>query len=229
MNNFKEPLKLGAILGVISLVIALMLSFVNGVTAGKIDEVNKKILQDSLKKALPSEQELDFLLMEGVDLENSLGIEVKNLYIAVNDTDNAVGYCATVLPKGYGGEMELIVGIDVAGTVKGVVATDNMSETPGLGAKAKDNSLFTYQFEGKTPMFAVKQDGGDIDAITSATITSRAITNGVNAAAEVINKNNIYEFNEEDIIDGKYTVKAENAEEENEEETEKGGEENEEN
>lgn len=229
MNNFKEPLKLGGILGLISLVIALMLSFVNGITADKIEEVNKQILQDGLKRALPSEQELDFLLMEGVDLENSYGIEVKSLYIAVNDSDNAVGYCATVLPKGYAGEIETIVGIDVSGTVKGVVVTENMSETAGLGAKAKDNSLFTYQFEGKTPMFAVNKDGGNIDAITSATVTSRAVTNGVNAAAEVISKNNIYEFSEEDIIDGKYTVKAENAEDENEEETEEEGEEDEEN
>ncbi len=226
MNSFKEPLKLGGILGAIALVISVMLAFVNGITKERIEAVNAKIVQDGLKRALPSEQEIEFILMDGVDLSNQLGIEVKDIYIAVNGEDNVEGYCATVLPYGYGGTVETIVGIDLSGTVKGVVVTENMSETAGLGAKAQDEKEFTYQFKDRTPPFAVKADKGDIDAITSATITSRAITQGVNAAAEVIEKNNIYEeYSKDDIINGKYVVKAEKPQEETPEgESVEGGE-----
>lgn len=214
MDKIKEPLKLGGILGTIALTIAVMLSFVNSITADRIEKVNAQIVQDGLKEAMPSERELEFILMEGgVDLSNSKNVNVGNLYIAMDKEGNIAGYCVTVLPEGYGGPIETIVGIDLSGAVTGVKVTSNMSETPGLGAKAKDSENFTYQFEKRTPEFAVKRDGGDIDAITSATITSRAITEGVNAAAEVVKKNSIYqEIDKGEIIDGKYVVKAEEPE-----------------
>lgn len=221
MEKIKEPLKLGGILGAIALVIAVLLSFVNGITADRIAEVNGEIVQKGLKEVMPSEREIEFIPMEGgVDLSNEKNIEVSNLYIAMDIDGNIVGYCATVLPEGYGGPVETIVGMDLTGTVTGVKVTSNMSETPGLGAKALKRENFTYQFEKRTPSFAITRDGGDVDAITSATITSRAITEGVNAAAEVINKNSAFEKVEKsDIIDGKYIVKAEEPQSEEEEET----------
>ena len=233
MEKIKEPLKLGGILGAIARIIAVMLSFVNHITAGPIEAANKQVIQEGLKKAMPSETELEFVLMEGeIDRDNSYGIEVNNLYIASDGIDaegniNIVGYLATVLPEGYAGSVETIVGMDSNGVITGVVVTTNMSETPGLGAKAKDGE-FAKQFEKAVPPeggFAVKRDGGEIDAITSATITSRAITNGVNAAVEVINKNNAFEkINKDDIIDDTYTKKAEEppAEETEENENQEG-------
>lgn len=219
MEKIKEPLKLGAILGAIALVIAVMLSFVNSITAERIEAVNAQIIQDGLKEVMPSSGETEFIPMGGVDLTNSQNIEISSLYIAIDANENVIGYCATVMPNGYGGSIETIVGMNLSGTITGVKVTSNMSETAGLGAKAKSREEFTYQFEQKTAPFKLAKDGGAIDAITSATITSRAITDGVNAAAEVMQKNNIYgEFSKEDIIDGKYTVKAENPPEENSEE-----------
>lgn len=222
MDKIKEPLKLGGILGGIALVIAVLLSFVNGITAERIAKVNAEIIQAGLREVMPSEMQIEFIPMEGgVDLANEQNVEVSNLYIAMDEAGNTVGYCATVLPEGYGGPVETIVGMDLTGTITGVKVTSNMSETPGLGAKATVKENFTYQFEKRTPSFAVTRDGGDIDAITSATITSRAVTEGVNAAAEVINKNSAFEKNDKgEIIEGKYIVKAEEPEPEEGEETE---------
>lgn len=231
MEKIKEPLKLGGILGAIALVISILLSFVNGITADRIAEVNANVVQSGLKEVMPSDREIEFISMEGgVDLTNEKGIDIGNLYIAMDTEGNIIGYCATVLPEGYGGPVETIVGMDLTGTITGVKVTSNMSETPGLGAKAQVRENFTYQFEKRTPSFAVTRDGGDIDAITSATITSRAITDGVNAAAEVINKNSAFEkIDKSDIIDGKYIVKAEEPEPEEGEGEEAEGEEDTEN
>ena len=225
MNNFKEPLKLGGILGAIALVISVMLAFVNSVTADRIAQVNAEIVQEGLRAAMPAADH--FIPMDGTDLENSYGIAVGDVYLAMDAGDNVIGYCATALPDGYGGAVETVVGVDLNGIITGVKVTNNMSETPGLGAKAVQKENFTYQFEGKQSPFAVVKDGGEIDAITSATITSRAVTSGVNAAVEVMNKNSIYGSYAQDgeIIDGKYVIPAQKPDEpeESEEVTEQDG------
>ncbi len=202
MKEFKEPLKLGAILGIIALVIAVMLSFVNSITADKIQKANEDILQDGLRKSMPAAHH--FIPMEGADLTNSYNIRVDKIYLAMDEKENVIGYCATVFPSGYGGEIETVVGMDTNMVVTGVEVTANMSETAGLGAKVQEKKVFNYQFEKEKAPFAVTKDGGKIDAITSATVTSRAVTNGVNAAAEVIEKNQIYgELNTEgEIVNG---------------------------
>lgn len=209
MNNIKEPLKLGAILGVIALCIAMLLSFINSITKDKIKAANELEIQKGLMEVMAEADH--FVPMDGIDAANGQNITVSNMFLAMDKDENVIGYCATVLPKGYGGEIETIVGVDMEGTVTGVKVTNNMSETAGLGAKATVKENYTYQFEGKKPQFAVKKDGGEIDAITSATITSRAVANGVNAACEVMQKNGIYgESGEElgEMVEGKYVMPA---------------------
>lgn len=217
MNSIKEPLKLGGILCAIALVLAILLAFVNSITADKIEAVNAKAVQDGLREVMP--QADSFVLMDGSNLENSYGIEATSVYLAMDKDENVIGYCATVLPNGYGGKVETIVGMDMDSVITGVKVTSNMSETPGLGAKATVKENYTYQFEGKTAPVAVKKDGGEIDAITSATITSRAVANGVNAAVEIMNENSIFGryIDSSEIIDGKYVVPAEKPEEPSEE------------
>jgi len=86
--------------------------------------------------------------------------------------------------KGYGGDIGLMVGVDIeADTIVGVGVTTH-SETPGLGDKAKTDPSFTNQFKGMALMdtFQVKTDGGQVDAITGATITSRGVSFGVTQA-----------------------------------------------
>lgn len=77
----------------------------------------------------------------------------------------------------------MVVGVGTDGTVTGV-SIISMSETSGLGANASKES-FRGQFVGKSGELAVSKDGGEIDALTGATITSRAVTSGVNTALVV--------------------------------------------
>ena len=85
-----------------------------------------------------------------------------------------------VLPSGFGGTIDLMVGVDNEGVVTGISVL-SLSESPGLGANAKEE-WFQEQFVGVTAPVAVTKDGGQIEAITSSTITSRAVSDGVTAA-----------------------------------------------
>ena len=92
-----------------------------------------------------------------------------------------LGYTAKQVVQGYGGSIELIVGIRTDGTLAGIhVGGADFKETDGLGAKAKEPE-FTDQFIGKAVPLTL---GTDIDGIAGATVTSKAIVEGVNAVAE---------------------------------------------
>ena len=91
------------------------------------------------------------------------------------------GYVVQVAPSGFGGAMDIMVGVNNDGTCSGVSIISH-AETSGLGANAEQES-FRSQFVGKSNV-AVSKDGGDIAALTGATITSRAVCDGVNAAIE---------------------------------------------
>lgn len=107
---------------------------------------------------------------------------IKGCVEAYDEGGNLLGYVVTVTSsKGYGGNITFSVGIQNDGTVNGIAFT-SISETAGLGMKAKEDG-FKGQFAGLTGNdFSVSKDGGSIQAISGATITSRAVTNGVNAA-----------------------------------------------
>jgi electron transport complex protein RnfG len=105
--------------------------------------------------------------------------EDKGRYIGLDKKGKVMGYAYRVYPKGYGGKIDMVVGLDVNGRVIGVKII-SMNETPGLGMKASELK-FLRQFIGKTsghPLRAKK----DIDAITGATITSQAVADGVKEA-----------------------------------------------
>lgn len=97
-----------------------------------------------------------------------------------------VGYAVSSFSnKGYGGKIEVLVGFLPDGTIFNTEMV-SLNETPGLGDKSqKSKSNWAEQFNGKNPesyKLAVKKDGGDVDAITAATITSRAYTGAVELA-----------------------------------------------
>ncbi len=118
--------------------------------------------------------------------DNGYNNETINGIVAAKDADgNVIGYVFTVTTSaGYGGDITFSVGIKNDGTVNGYTIL-SMSETAGLGAKAKEDK-FRSQFANKlVEKFVVTKTGAssdnEIDAITSATITSNAVTGGVNA------------------------------------------------
>lgn len=186
----KDMFKLGLNLLIISAVAALLLALTNSVTASTIAQRNEQANAEARKLVLESAQ--DFEEVKDVKTDNSKGVEVSEIYEAKDASGNTVGYTLKVLPSGYGGTIELMVGIDSAkGQVSGINVVSN-SETAGLGAKSTDPE-FSDQYKGK-PLeeLSVLKNGtpGDteIKAISGATITSTAVTNGVDAAIEVYNK-----------------------------------------
>ncbi len=100
------------------------------------------------------------------------------------------GYVFTVSSAGYGGEIELTVGINSDGAVTGLTIL-SINETPGLGMNAKKDS-FISQFLGKSGKLSVVKNktpaNGEILAITSATVTSKAVTNAVNDALSLYSR-----------------------------------------
>lgn len=168
-KDIKEIIKTAVSLFLICAVAAGILAYVNSVTAPTIAS-NSQAAADEARKTLLTEAK-EFELTELSD--GSAG------YIG-KDGEKTVGYVFTTSGKGYGGAVEVMTGIDCDGKVLGInILTIN--ETPGLGMNAKKDS-FLSQFTGRSGKLAVSKDGGDIDAITSATITSRAVTSAVNQA-----------------------------------------------
>ncbi len=109
------------------------------------------------------------------------------VYPAISAGDT-VGYAIESYASGFGGRISLMVGFDISGVITGTSVLSH-SETPGLGDKIDPRkSNFSIQFEGKNPedfKLNVKSDGGDVDAITASTITSRAFCDAVTTAWEV--------------------------------------------
>ncbi len=108
-----------------------------------------------------------------------------NFYIA-RQGDDTVGYAAETFSNiAFGGSLKLLVGFLPGGTIKEIAVLEH-KESPGLGDKMlKSKSNWSEQFEGKNPssfVLKVKKDGGDVDAITASTITSRAYCDAVQRA-----------------------------------------------
>lgn len=185
MNNIA---KLGATLFVICAVAALALGATNKVTAPIIEDRNIQANNESRQMVLPDAKEFK-KIDESVFKDTSVKDLIEEIYEGT-DGSNIVGYTVKTVPKGYGGKIELIVGLSADGKVTGI-NIGSMSETPGLGSKAADPA-FKDQFVGKptSELSLVKGSvSGEeqIQAISGATITSTAVTTGVNAAIEVYN------------------------------------------
>ena len=178
----KSPgiIKTGIVLFLITGIAALILASVNNVTAPMIAANETEKQMTAMTKVLPDAGNFEELT-DAVKSEDVLGI------YAGNKDDETVGYAVLVESMGYGGAISMVVGVDLDGKITGVDIT-NQSETPGLGANcAKDE--FKNQFVGKTSEITVAKNNAkenQIDAITSATITSKAVTKGVNIAVEAV-------------------------------------------
>ena len=148
-------------------VVAFLLGLVNRITAEPIAAHQAAKTQAAMKAVLPS-NEYSQLLYEGDPL-------VKSVFKAGDQ-----GWVIQVTPSGFGGLIDMLVGVDTSGAVTGVSIV-SMSETSGRGANAARESLRS-QYVGKSKSVKLRKQGGEIDALTGATVTSTAVTNGVNAA-----------------------------------------------
>ena len=116
-----------------------------------------------------------------------------------------VGYAVESSVSGFGGELKVLVGITEEGLIYNTDVLVN-NETPGLGAKcAEPESVFRKQWQGFNPrerQLSVKKEGGDIDAITASTITSKAYTLAVENAVKLFDALTGEENGKEDAVSG---------------------------
>ena len=160
---------------IISVTVGAMLGVVNELTEGPIAQ-QAVAVADAARRACFSEADS----FEEMELSADSGVD--SCYAAMVDGELA-GYVAQVTVTGFGGPIEIHVGMDLDQAITGInVGGSDFAETPGLGAKAKDDD-FTSQFAGLT---IPTQVGTNVDAITGATITSGAVSSGVNKAGYFI-------------------------------------------
>lgn len=180
----KDILKLGVTLFVICAVAALVLGITNNITSPVIEERNIQASNKSRQIVLSDAEE--FKQLEGIN--SDIVVEV---YEGLKGGD-VIGYTIKTSPKGYGGAVEVMVGISTDGKITGV-DIGNHSETPGLGSKASEPA-FKDQYLDKgvaNSLLVVKgsvNNDNEIYAISGATITSNGVTSGVNAAMKIYNE-----------------------------------------
>jgi electron transport complex protein RnfG len=172
-----EIIKTGLILFLITAVSAGLLAAVNAKTAPIIEKNEKQKQQEAMKIVLPEAESFDDM--------NLVTDKMDKIISAVYKGSGDSGYVVMASPSGYGGEISIAVGVSSNGKVSGVSVV-SQSETAGLGAKCTDDE-FISQFTGKSENITVSKGNAkdnQINAISSATITSKAVTSGVNAAIE---------------------------------------------
>ena len=169
----KYVLRLALTLLVITAVVAALLAGVNSITKPIIDQLTLEKTQKAISAVLPGGYDTEL-----TDYPDATGL-VSKVYAG------AEGYALEVTPAGFDNTITMMVGVDKAGNVLGISIISH-TETAGLGAVAaaqtSAGAAFRDQFVGTSGSVAVSKDGGTLDAITGATITSRAVCAGVNAA-----------------------------------------------
>ena len=161
-------LRLTLTLFLITVIVAGLLAFVNYLTADTIAEHTAEAARSAMTQVLAAD---DYTELPVSDAQAAAGVTA-----AWRDAGTVV----RLTTNGFGGAIDLMVGVDKENKVTGVAIISH-SETASLGANCTRED-FRAQFAGKTGELAVTKDGGDIDALTGATVTSRAVTRAVNAA-----------------------------------------------
>lgn len=192
-----------SVLGTITLVSAVAVSGFYILTKDAIDLANQNKINSAISEVIPG---FDNAPADEMFVSPTTGAyegDSRQVFPAKKG-DKLLGYAIkTNSPKGYGGKIELMVGVLSDGTVSSVSVISE-SETPGLGHKMSTEGILVDQFKNvnpKTKKLAVKKgDGGDIDAITAATISSRAFCDAVNRAISVSDA--LYHKNNTDASSG---------------------------
>lgn len=175
------------ILGIFGFIGATLVAVTESGTRERIVENERQALLRQLYEIVPPEK-VDNDLLEfplTVSAPEDLGQEASTAYVGEKDGQLSAMVFEATLPDGYSGPIRILVGIDGNGVLLGTRVVAH-KETPGLGDKIeKEKSEWILGFEGKSltdpklERWKVKKDGGDFDQFTGATVTPRAIVNGV--------------------------------------------------
>jgi electron transport complex protein RnfG len=173
---------------VITIISGVSLGFINDITKGPKAQAKLERKTNALKTVLP---EFNNNPVEDVKLVKSeFAKDSVEIYTAFMDQDQVGTAVVGSSQKGYGGLVKIMVGFNPDGTIRNIIVLEQ-KETPGLGTKMKDDR-FVKQFRGKHPStynLKVKKDQGDVDALTGATITTRAFSEATQMAYEVFVEN----------------------------------------
>ena len=168
----------------VAVIMGGILAFVNHLTEGPISEQKAKALADGIKSVMG----VDEITVSNTDTvrQNVAGKELTYVIYQTKDAKgNDLGAAVESTTGGFGGDLKVLVGFDSEGKILGYTLLEH-AETPGLGAKA--DKWFQKgekgDIIGKSPAepLVVSKDGGQVDAITASTITSRAFLLAVNNA-----------------------------------------------
>ncbi|HPG39483.1 MAG TPA: RnfABCDGE type electron transport complex subunit G [bacterium] len=175
----KDILKLGGLLFLINIIAATSLAAIYSVTKPRIEAKKQEALDLAKISALPGAD-----IKTVTEITNDKNLQLFKAYTDTTKT-TLVGYAFVAKGDGYSSTIESIVGVDTAGSIIGLKVM-YQAETPGLGTKVNQikygdkEPWFLQQFIGKFPAsLAVDKDGGEIQSITGATISSRALTNSI--------------------------------------------------
>lgn len=173
----KELAKLVIVLTVICAASGSLMALVHDMTAERIEIANQAGKIDAIREVLP---ECDNNPVEDTKTVETGGEEWM-FYVARKGGVFAGTAFVATSEEGYGGNINVMVGIDAEGKVLAIEILPPLKETPGLGAKVVEDS-FRQGFKGRdirNTAWKVGKDGGDIDEITAATISSRAVVSAV--------------------------------------------------
>ena len=184
MSNKRYILVSGLILGLFAVIGTALVGITHQTTAKQIADNERLALLRKLNQILPAEKYDNDLLNTTISIEadNRLGQKkTSTIYIAKRQDEVSAMIFSVIAPKGYSGEIKMLVGINIDGTLAGVRIVSH-KETPGLGdAMETEKSDWVFGFNGKSlhspaeRKWKVKRDGGVFDQFTGATITPRAV------------------------------------------------------
>lgn len=176
-------------LGLVTVIAAAVLSYVHEVTEKPISDMERQKKIDAIAEVVPP---FDNDPMSDIWVDSESGCTV---YIAKKGDDVVGGAVESYSSDGFSGRIDVIFGFDVEGTVTGYRVI-NHAETPGLGAKMEQwfrDSQGNRSVIGRNPStsdMVVAKDGGDVDGITAATISSRAFLDALRRGYESFKKSN---------------------------------------
>ncbi len=169
-----EALGVGARLLIVCAVVAAVVSGVHAMTDSRYQQNLTEEKRQAIVRIFGSET-ITYRTLSGEG-------DAEPVY-EVLEGENVVGYCVELASPGFGGDISMTVGFEADGKILGVSIV-SLSETPGLGSRVQE-AAYLDQYKGQSGTLTL---GEDVDAIAGATVSSRAVLNGVNRAVEILNR-----------------------------------------
>ena len=182
----RDILELVIVLTAICIVAGISLAKVYDITKEPIAEQRRIARMRAVKAVLPPHDNEPDQNTVRIPWEKEKGKEENILIYKGLQNDQVTGLAFEMANMGFGGELRIMIGLHLNGTIQGIEIT-KMAETPGLGAKVTEPK-FKQQFQGKSLhncRFNLKKDGGDLDQVTGATISPRAVVQAVSNGLEL--------------------------------------------